>query len=147
MFLKYLVAGFIFLCATCCPEDDCAAVLCAGPPAIALRVLENGGNVFANETYTINDVVITGENSTEIILNIFENTDGTPILILDNFAWNIGENQYTLTFANDVSTELVIDITLSESGSCCGGIEQLRSFSSNGRVTEITNGYYTDSVR
>jgi hypothetical protein len=147
MFLKYLVASFIFLCATCCPEDDCAAVLCAGPPAISLQVLENGANVFANNTYTLEDIVITRENSTEVILNIFENTDGTPILILDNIAWNVGENPYTLTFASEASVELLIDITLSENDGCCGGIEQLRSFSSNGRVTEINNGYYTVSVR
>ncbi|WP_394974875.1 hypothetical protein [uncultured Croceitalea sp.] len=147
MFLKYFIASLMILCATCCPEDDCAAVLCAGPPSLALRVLENGGNVFANETYTIDDIVITGENNSEITLNIFETEDGTLLLILDNFPWQLGENNYTLTFASEASADLSIDITLSENDGCCGGIQQLQSFSSNGRVTELNNGSYSVSLR
>ena len=140
---------FLLLLCFQCDEDleECSAVLCAGPPSIALRVLENGGNVFANETYTLEDIIITGENASEIALSIFENQDGTPILVLDNFVWNIGKNNYTITFSGEASADLSIDIILSENDGCCGGIEQLRNFSSNGRVTELNNGSYSVSLR
>lgn len=149
MIKRFFPVLFLLLLCFQCDEDidDCSTVLCAGPPSLALRILENGGNVFANETYTLEDLVITGENSSEISSNIFETQDGTPLLILENFPWQLGENNYTLTFGGQASADLSIDITLSENDGCCGGIEQLRSFSSNGRVTELNNGSYSVSLR
>lgn len=149
MFLKFAVTSLIILCATCCPEDDffseddCAAVTCAGPPALALRVLEDDENVFGNETFTLEDVVITGENSAEISSTIFETENGETLLFLDNFPWQLGENNYTLTIANETPITLLIDISFSEDIGCCGGIEQLDSFSSNGTTQELENGYFT----
>jgi len=101
MIKRFFPVLFLLLLCFQCDEDidDCSAVLCAGPPALALRILENGGNVFANETYALEDIVITGENNSEIMMNIFETEDGTPLLILDNFPWQLGENNYTLTFS------------------------------------------------
>jgi len=149
MIKRFFPVLFLLLLCFQCNEDinDCSAVLCAGSPSLALMVLENGGNVFANETYTLEDIVISGANTSEIMLEIFETEAGTPLLILSNLPWQIGANDYTLTFAGEASADLSINIILSENDGCCGGIEQLRSFSSNGRVVELNNGSYSVSLR
>lgn len=145
MFLKYITTSAILLCATCCPEDDydCATVLCAGPPAIIIEVLANEENVFENETYSIEDISIEGTNANDFNLSLFENQDAKILLVIENSDWPIGSNEVNLNFSDDSSIPVQMDIALSASDECCGGIPRLESLVINGIVQNNVSSIYT----
>lgn len=144
MLLKQLVASFIFLCATCCPEDDCAAVSCLGPPVLAFNIEQDNANVFITEIYTLEDISVTGDNANDFMIGLStfnsENTDA--ILVLENYNWSTGTFQNNLVLENNIIIPLVIEIELSESGGCCGGIPRLKSLEINGILQENNTGLY-----
>ncbi len=116
-------------------EVDCSAVLCAGTPALAFQVLADNENVFLNNTYTIEDVSITGENSTEVTLSLGNSTEPESILILQNPSWVAGNYEYNLVFGNNDPITLLIDIVNSESD-CCGNIPRLRQLTIDGDIQD-----------
>ncbi|MBT8237426.1 MAG: hypothetical protein KJN65_02170 [Croceitalea sp.] len=141
MFLKYVLLGSILLCATCCPEDDCAAVLCEGPPILGFEVIKDNENVFLNDTYTLADVTIDGENIEGITLSLANSDEPSSILVLENNGWGPGTFEYILNFSTDASIPLKVNIKNSPSGGCCGGIARLEQLTINGQVQEKTFGF------
>lgn len=148
MIVKHIITGLIFLCATCCPEDDCAAVLCEGPPALAFDIKLDNANIFLNETYTLEDITITGNNAEDftIELSTFNTEEPESILVLQNFDWTVGTFENSLVIEDSIVIPLVIEIALSEPGGCCGGIARLKSLKINGIAQENLNGLYIISL-
>lgn len=142
MLLKYLVASFIFLCATCCPEDDCEAVLCEGPPDLSFEVLAENENVFINGTYSLEDISITGDGSDEVMISLANSAVPNSVLVLINPNWTPESYQYELNFSDDAVVTLNVEIINSPSGGCCGGIPRLEALQING-IAQSTNGGYT----
>ncbi|GMN11189.1 hypothetical protein MTsPCn9_21060 [Croceitalea sp. MTPC9] len=140
----YPILFLLLLCFQCDEGiEDCATVLCAGPPVIVMEILANGENVFENETYSIEDVTIEGTNANDITLSLFEDENSNTLLILENFNWEIGSNEYDLNFSSDTSIALQIEIFQSGPGGCCGNIPILDGFRVNDVPQEGANGSYT----
>lgn len=148
MILKNIVASLIFLCATCCPEDDCAAVLCEGPPSLAFNIELENTNVFLSETYTLEELTITGDNADDFTLTLetFNTEEPQSVLVLQNFNWTIGTSENSLVLEENIVIPLDIQISISESDGCCGGIPRLESLLINGVAQEGNNGIYTISL-
>ncbi len=143
MFLKYVVASFMILCATCCPEDDCAAVLCEGPPTLAFEIFENGENVFLNGTYTVEDINIIGANAENLEVNLSNASEPNSTLLLFSNSWSPGTFDFEVQFATDTSVTLLVEIINSPPEGCCGGIARLASLTINGSIQERENGFFT----
>ncbi len=148
MFLKNVIASLMVLCATCCPEDDCAAVLCEGPPTLAFDLELDNANVFQNEAYALEDIRVTGDNTDGFTLELatFNAEEPESILVLQNFDWTIGTSENSLIIADSIAIPLTIEIALSESDGCCGGIARLERLVINGATQEDLNGFYTISL-
>ncbi|GMN07096.1 hypothetical protein MTsPCn5_24850 [Croceitalea sp. MTPC5] len=148
MILKHGIASLLVLCATCCPEDDCATVLCEGPPTLAFDLELDNANVFQNEIYALEDIRISGDNADDFTLELatFDAEKPESILVLQNFDWSIGTSENSLIIADTIVIPLTIEIVLSESDGCCGGIARLKSLVIHGATQEDLNGFYTISL-
>lgn len=148
MLLKYLITSLVFLCATCCPEDDydCAAVSCLGSATVLIEVLAEGKNVFENEIYTLEDITIESETANNLELHLFENEDSKTLLLLQNPNWELGSNTYTLNFLNSASIIVQIDIFASGNLGCCENTPLLDGLGINGESQNINTSFYTVSL-
>ncbi|WP_350290061.1 hypothetical protein [uncultured Croceitalea sp.] len=150
MLFKKILIGSILLCASlCCPEEndyDCAVVSCPSSVTVAIEVLANNENVFENETYTLEDITIEGDNSSDLQLSLFENEDSITLLLLENSNWQLGSNTYTLNFPDSALIVLQIDIFSSGDVGCCGDTPLLDGLQINGQSQSISANFYTISL-
>ena len=110
-----------------CDEDaiDCSTVLCEGPPTLVFEVLQNGTNVFEAEVLDASDVSITGNAPGNISFQVAEGffTGGdTQLLSLQTSAWEATSYAFEVAFGTLGSVNLEVDIELSSTDGCCGGI-------------------------
>ncbi len=127
-----------------CNDDelDCSAVLCVGPPVLLIEILEDGENVIENDTYSIEDISISGTDQETFILEIRTWTSLEEItgLFVNNQEWLPQVYELTLNLGTDFSIPMTIDIERSASGGCCGGIPRIDEITVNGESQDIGNG-------
>ena len=126
-----------------CDEEtvDCSTVLCAGPPNLVFELLLNGENVFDKAVFTSEDISISGSFPEGFEINVretnFKNTR-TRLLYIERIAWEVDTYDFNLDIGDEYSYPLSVAIQLS-SGSCCGGIPQIRSYLVDGESQENPN--------
>lgn len=150
MLIKKILISSILLCASlCCPEEndyDCSVVSCPSSATVAIEVLASNENVFENETYTLEDITIEGNNSSDLQLNLFENEDSKTLLLLQNSNWQLGSNIYSLNFPDGALITLQIDIFSSGDVGCCGNTPLLDDLQINDQSQSISATFYTVSL-
>lgn len=138
----------LFTVISCDINDECATVLCAGDPVIGIEVLSNGDNVFVDQTFTIQDIMVGGTDAADFNLQIerIQNNAGeeTQLLVVRNSRWGAQTYDLTLSFGSDTTAQMQLQIDRSEPGGCCGGVAFLEEITINGnrpqRNAEI--GFY-----
>ncbi len=119
-------------------EDSCATVLCAGPAQLAFEVQQGMENVFTNGSFSLQDLVLSGEIAAdlEVQLATFNTASPNSILVVSNTNWMEGSSSFEFNFPGNEPVLIQVTIQNSE-GECCGGIPLLQSLQIDGTVREL----------
>ncbi|WP_445381310.1 hypothetical protein [Robiginitalea sp. IMCC43444] len=144
---KQLILIFTLLIILSCDENriDCSTVLCAGPPVFFFELNSNGENVLENDTYTLDNISVTGTDEASLVLEIrpIQTVSGeVASLVLNNPSWEPRAYELVLNLGADFSVPLSIDMGLTEVESCCGGIPVVNAISIDGELQSLNGGTF-----
>ena len=141
----FLLIAILFTSQSCFDDQvDCATVLCAGPPSIALDILLDGENVFLNNTYSIDDVSLTGVSNSEIAYSLFvDAATENALLVLNVMSFDPESLQFTIDLGEDFSVNMVVETSLTPGGGCCSGIPILESLEIDGVDQDLATFTFT----
>ncbi|WP_420604089.1 hypothetical protein [Flagellimonas sp.] len=134
---KVVVVVLTFLLFSSCGGDDdsnCHLVDCAGFPALGFEIILNDENVFTKGDYTLQDVSIEGDQSDKVqpFLAPIYSVNKFNILVLEIKITDEGSHELTVNLADDFLMDINLNVALSPSGGCCGGIPYLTQAEING---------------
>lgn len=145
----------ILLSAFSCEGDEVcniepALLDCIGFPSLGFVITRNGENIFNENTTTIQDIAIQGDDARNVELNLqsgFDSING-DVLFFTDLDWARGaEHTYVINVKDTDSFSLNTSLTISE-GPCCGGIpilEEIQINNSQGAQDSQT-GFYNISL-
>lgn len=144
-FVFFLVFAAFFINTNCDSTSvDCSTVLCVGPLSIRLEVLSNNDNVFADGTYTLEDVTITGPDSDDLEVTVQTGLQGSTsaLLTFRNVNWTKGSFDYTIDLGNTESFEISGDfVEMGSASDCCGIRLEVENPSAQGATVEESPSY------
>lgn len=131
-------------------DIDPALLDCIGFPSLGFVITRNGENIFNENTITIQDIDIQGDDAPNGRLNLQSGFDSTnsPVLFFSDSDWSLGGNHtYVITVEDTDSFSLNTSFTISE-GPCCGGIPILENIQINDIQVEQDpiSGFYIISL-
>ncbi|WP_194419548.1 hypothetical protein [Muriicola marianensis] len=149
MALRYFFIGFVCFSLLGCVEEkgiDCSLVLCAAGDSINLELISEGQNVISNETYTLENIEVTGATTEELQIKVFPNTQGatTGYLEISSFDWKAGNYNYTIFLGNDFEVDISVTFGVTDYP-CCGDRLEIRELTSQNAIVEyrVNSGIFT----
>ncbi|MDC6365674.1 MULTISPECIES: hypothetical protein [Flavobacteriaceae] len=150
--MKKVFIPFILLvtCFTSCLNDDdvidCSTVLCEASSGFYLEIIKNGEDVFANGTYTKEDVSIVGQDSEDLIIDVLTDLPGKTEALLNfiNVNWSKGPYEYTINLGTEDSFQITGEFAQEGKASdCCGILVFVETIAIQGASITDESGIYT----
>ena len=140
---KSILLVFLFTLVLSCENESCDTVSCVGPATLAFEILQDGQNIFDNET-SVDDITLSGNFPETFELRVEESNynGGTQLLFVEQIQWEVGNYNFQIVANAAQSEALSVNIELSE-GDCCAGIARISSFRVNTTVLENPNQVVT----
>jgi len=137
MRIKLLLFTLSIMFFVSCDENshaDCATVLCAAQSLSIELVDAEGTNLIANETYSLENIVVSKE---DIQVNESGNNMGQTIIIII-ISGTEGDNVYQVVLNDSETDTLVLDLKKNSPGSeCCSAPFTIKKATYNGAEVEI----------
>mgnify|MGYP000029013704 CR=1 FL=1 len=154
-FLFLTVATFISAFLSCEKDKetcdiDPGLIDCVGFPSVGFVVTRNGENIFNENTTTIEDIDVQGDDASNSELTLrtgFNTTDG-PVLFFTDLDWqNGGMHGYIIDVEGIDEFSFNTTLSISE-GPCCGGIPLMDTILINNMQMEFdsVSGFYEISL-
>lgn len=138
MRIKLLLFTLSIMFLVSCDENsraDCATVLCAAQSLSIELVNAEGTNLIANETYSLENIVVSKE---DIQVNESGNNMGQTIIIIIIISGTEGDNVYQVVLNDSETDTLVLDLQKNSPGSeCCSPPFTIKKATYNGAELEI----------